>query len=55
MPNLDQNLEANLSQLRQYNQLASPTQAQTNMIVKLLVQCVAMLIFARINHPDDTP
>jgi hypothetical protein len=53
--NIDSDIEAAIPQLKAYNALATPTAAQQTAIIKVLVQCVARLIFARINHPDDTP
>ena len=55
MADYEQYLANKVPTLKTYNALASPTQAQTNAIVKDLVQAIAALIFIMQRHPDDSP
>jgi hypothetical protein len=46
-------IESKLPNLKTYNALASPTQAQTNAVVKDVVQVVEALAFLFHNNPND--
>lgn len=55
MATLDQNIDAMVATMRTYNAIATPSTAQQTAQIKALTQAVAYLIFARQNHPSDTP
>jgi hypothetical protein len=52
---LEQQLDAQVPNLKTYNALASPSPAQQTAQIKELTQAVARLIFLHENRTDQTP
>jgi hypothetical protein len=55
MADINATLQANLAAIKTFNALASPTTAQIVAELKLINQCVELLIFQALNHPSDPP